>query len=157
MFLIMMPEPSRKLMTKRQPLFLNQLLKPPYRAVPPIEQYLRESGQLSRTVPPVSAVHEYVILMIDDTVHYIIHGGEYIGGKVHILGVLDGLEVTLRVTEDVGLSEIVHLLDRISHCMDVIDVAKLDLTVRVILWVFNTPALDTVGVGGCPGAGIENH
>jgi hypothetical protein len=80
MFFIVMPEPFRELMTKRQPLLLNQLLKPPYRAVPPIEQYLRESGQLSRAVPPVSAVHEYVILMIYDTVHYIIHGGEYIGG-----------------------------------------------------------------------------
>jgi hypothetical protein len=76
---------------------------------------------------------------------------------VHILGVLDGLEVTLRVTKDVGLSKIVHLLDRISHCMDVIYVAKLDLTVRVILWVFNTPTLDTVGVGGCPRTGIKNH
>lgn len=76
---------------------------------------------------------------------------------MHILGVLDGLEVTLRVTEDVGLSKIIHLLDCISHCVDVIDVAKLDLTVRVVFWVFNTPALDTVGVGGCPRAGIENH
>jgi hypothetical protein len=76
---------------------------------------------------------------------------------VHILGVLDGLEVTLGVTEDVGLPEIVHLLDRISHCVDVIYVAELDLTVRVILWVLDTPALDTVGVGGCPRAGIKNH
>lgn len=76
---------------------------------------------------------------------------------MHILGVLDGLEVPLGVTEDVGLPEIIHLLDRISHCVDVIDVAKLDLTVRVVLWVFNTPALDTVGVGGCPRTGIKDH
>lgn len=80
MFFIVMPEPPRELMTKRQPLFLDQLLKPPYRPVPPIQQYLRESGQLSRTVPPVGAVHEYVILMIYDTVHYIVHSGEYIRG-----------------------------------------------------------------------------
>jgi hypothetical protein len=80
MFFIVMTEPPRELMTEREPLFLDQLLKPPYRPVPPIEQYLRKGGQLSRTVPPVGAVHEDVILMIYDSVHYIVHSGEYIGG-----------------------------------------------------------------------------
>jgi hypothetical protein len=76
---------------------------------------------------------------------------------VHILGILDGLQVPLGVAEDVGLPEIIHLLHCISHCVDVIDVAELDLTVGVVFRVLNTPALYTVGVGGCPRTGIKDN
>ena len=69
---------------------------------------------------------------------------------MHILGILDSLEVFLRVVKDIGLSQVIQLLNSVSHCVDVIDIAELNLTVGIVLRVFDTTALDSVSVGSCP-------
>jgi hypothetical protein len=76
---------------------------------------------------------------------------------VHILRILDSLEVSLRVVKNIGLSQVIHLLDSVSHCVDVIDITELDLTVGIVLRVLDTTALYSVSVGGCPRTGIKNH
>ncbi len=102
-------------------------------------------------------MHQHIITMIDNSVYYVIDGRENIGSQVHILGVLDGHQVFLGVVENFGLSKLIHLLHRISHGVNVIYVAELDVTVRVELRILNTATLDTVRMGRCPRPGIKDH
>ena len=95
--------------------------------------------------------------MIDNSVDYVIDGRENIGSQMHILGVLDSHQVFLGVVEDFSLSELIHLLHRISYSVNVIYVAELNVTVRVELRVLNTATLDTVCMGRCPRPGIKDH
>ncbi len=76
---------------------------------------------------------------------------------MHILGILDSLEVFLRVIKDIGLAQVIHLLDSVSHCVYVIDITELDLTVGIVLRVLDTTTLDSVGMGSCPRPGIKDH
>jgi hypothetical protein len=76
---------------------------------------------------------------------------------VHILRILDSLEVLLRVVEDISLSKVVHLLHSVSHCVDIIDIAELDLTIGIVLRVLDTSTLNSVGMGSCPRTGIKYH
>ena len=69
---------------------------------------------------------------------------------MHILGILDSLEVFLRVVKNIGLTQVIHLLNSVSHCVDVIDITELDLTVGIVLRVLDTTTLDSVSVGSCP-------
>lgn len=95
--------------------------------------------------------------MIDNLVHYFVYSCEYIRGKVHVIRVLNGQQVFLRIVQDICLTQIIHLLHRISHGVNVIDIAELDVTVRVEFLVLNTTTLDTVGMGGGPRACIVDH
>jgi hypothetical protein len=89
-------------------------------------------------------MYENIILMIYDSVNYIVHSCKNGGGQVHVLGILYGLP--LRVVDNVCLAKFIHLLHCISDCVNVIDIAVLDITVRIVLRVLNTSSLYPIAV-----------
>jgi hypothetical protein len=82
--------------------------------------------------------------MIYDSFNYIVDSCENGGGQVHILGIFYGL--ILRLVENICLAKFIHLLHSVSDCVNVIDIAELDITVRIVLRVLNTSSLNSVGV-----------
>jgi hypothetical protein len=90
-------------------------------------------------------MYENIILMIYDSVNYIVHSCQNGGGQVHVLGILYWLP--LRVVDNVCLAKFIHLLHCISDCVNVIDIAVLDSTVLIVLRVFNTSSLYSVALG----------
>jgi hypothetical protein len=89
-------------------------------------------------------MYENIILMIYYSVNYIVHSCKNGGGQVHVLGILYGLP--LRVVDNVCLAKFIHLLHCISDCVNVIDIAVLDITVRIVLRVLNTSSLYPIAV-----------
>jgi hypothetical protein len=153
---VVMPIPASKLMTKAQPILLYECLETANGSETAIQHHLRQSAELSGSVPAIGTMNEYILPECQDPFQYVINRSQYIRCQVKVVRLVKFLQVPLWVFECTILPNCNHFGVGISHAMNVVDVAEQQLAISVILNVLQAATLETVCLRRRPRSCIKN-